>query len=69
MTTSTRITAEELLKMPDDGFRYELVKGELVKIAPAGSERGKIAMRLGWRLAQYVDSHGLSFAGRHSYPD
>jgi hypothetical protein len=44
MTTSTRITAEELLKMPDDGFRYELVKGELVKIAPAG--RGASAARL-----------------------
>jgi Uma2 family endonuclease len=59
MTTSTRVTAEELLNMPDDGFRYELVKGELVKMAPAGSEHGKIAMRLGWRLAQYVETHGL----------
>ena len=30
MTTITRpMTAEELLNMPDDGFRYELVRGEL----------------------------------------
>jgi len=25
------VTADELLRMPDDGFRYELVKGELIK--------------------------------------
>jgi len=24
-----QLTADELLLMPDDGFRYELVKGEL----------------------------------------
>jgi hypothetical protein len=28
-------TAEDLLQMPDDGFRYELVKGELRKIGPS----------------------------------
>lgn len=59
MTTTAKVTAEELLHMPDDGFRYELVKGELIKMAPAGKEHGKLAMRLGWRLAQYVESHGL----------
>ena len=30
-TTTQLMTAEELLDMPDDGFRYELVRGELVK--------------------------------------
>lgn len=59
MTTSTTVTAEDLLKMPDDGFCYELAKGELVKMAPAGSEHGKIAMEVGWRLAQHVRSNGL----------
>jgi hypothetical protein len=27
-----QVTADELLLMPDDGFRYELVKGELRRI-------------------------------------
>lgn len=45
--------------MPDDGLRYELVKGELVKMAPAGSEHGDLAMRVGWRLGQYVENHNL----------
>ena len=34
MTTPTKhriTTAEELLDMPDDGYRYELVRGELRK--------------------------------------
>ena len=28
------MTAEELLYLPEDGYRYELVKGELRKIPP-----------------------------------
>jgi hypothetical protein len=27
-TTSTLVTADELFKLPDDGLRYELVRGE-----------------------------------------
>jgi Uma2 family endonuclease len=53
------ITANDLLRMPDDGFRYELVKGELRKMAPAGHTHGRIAARLTWQLAQYVEAHKL----------
>ena len=59
MTTSAKMTAEELLRMPDDGFRYELVRGELVKMPPAGEEDGYLAMEVGSRLAQYVREHRL----------
>ena len=60
MTTQTQIhTAEGLLKMPDDGFRYELLRGELKKMSPSGHKHGKIAVRFGWRLAQYVETKGL----------
>lgn len=37
MKMSTEIqpmTANELLTKPDDGFGYELVKGELIKMSP-----------------------------------
>ena len=69
MTTVQIFTAEELLKMPDDGFRYELVKGELKKMAPAGSEHGDLAMRIGWRLAQHVENHklGKTFASETGF--
>lgn len=53
------MTADELLCMPKDGCRYELVRGELRKMSPAGYEHGKVAMRLGWRLAQHVEQNGL----------
>jgi Uma2 family endonuclease len=60
MTTRTRpVTAEELLRMPDDGFRYELVKGELKQMLPAGNEHGYRAMKFAWRLAQHVETSGL----------
>jgi hypothetical protein len=36
MTVETRwTTVEELLRMPAEGFRYELVSGELKKMPPA----------------------------------
>ena len=53
------VTAEELLRKPDDGFRYELVRGELRKMAPAGSEHGYVTLRIASRLEQHVDANGL----------
>ena len=55
-------TAEELLNMPDDGFRYELVRGELRRMAPAGSEHGYLALRIASRLERHVDANGLGRA-------
>ena len=51
--------AEELLNMPEDGFRYELVRGELKKMTPAGNEHGKITVKVTWRLAQHVEANQL----------
>ncbi len=60
MTTQIQmLTAEDLLQMPDDGFRYELVRGDLKKMSPSGSRHGKVALRFAWRLAQYVEANGL----------
>jgi len=36
------VTAEELRRKPNDGFRYELVRGELRKIPSAGSKHGDV---------------------------
>lgn len=53
------ITADELLAMPDDGWRYELVKGELVQMAPTGDEHGSITMELATSLNLHVKKLGL----------
>ena len=49
------VTAEELLEMPDDGFRYELVRGELRKMAPAGYRHGRSAGKINGLLFIHVD--------------
>jgi Uma2 family endonuclease len=54
-----QVTADELLHMPDDGFRYELVQGELRQMNPAGNVHGLVTMSFAWRLAQHVDEHRL----------
>jgi Uma2 family endonuclease len=54
-----QVTADELLLMPDDGFRYELVKGELRRMAPAGNVHGRVAMNVGILLGGYVKAHDL----------
>jgi hypothetical protein len=39
-TTPVLVTADELFMLPDDGFRYELVKGELRRM-PAVASMGR----------------------------
>ncbi len=58
-TRAQRMTAEELLELPDDGFRYELVRGELRKMSPAGSEHGMIAAEILGSLYQHIKAHDL----------
>ena len=53
------LTAEELWKMPDDGYRYELVKGILRKMPPAGFEHGIRSLKIGSLLHVHVEKHGL----------
>ena len=57
MTTEARtMTAKDLLDMPSDGFRYEIVRGELHKMSPAGRHHGRYAMRIGASLLFWAES-------------
>lgn len=58
-TTNQTLTAEDLLAMPDDGNRYELVRGELRKMPPSGHLHGHIAMNFASPLKLHVDARGL----------
>ena len=53
-TTSRTATEADLLNVPDDGFRYELVDGEIVRMSPVGWRHGRICLNLGSRLAAFV---------------
>jgi len=68
-TTASIITADDLLKMPRGRMRYELVKGELLSMSPAGSEHGAIALRISTLLDQFVtgNSLGLTFVAETGF--
>ncbi len=57
--TQTHTSADELLGLPDDGCRYELIRGELRRMPPAGSEHGAVAMNIGVVVGQFVKTHSL----------
>ena len=60
MGVATRaMTADELFMLPRDGFRYELVKGGLVRMSPIGGKHGILTARITLALAQYVEANGL----------
>lgn len=60
MTVAHRpVTAEELLLMPDDGVRRELVSGEVREMAPAGNVHGRIILNITTPLDRHVRENGL----------
>ena len=62
-TTKTQLmTAEELLNMPKDGYRYELVRGVLRKMAPVGHTGGYYELNISSELRAFVKANGLGRA-------
>jgi Uma2 family endonuclease len=53
------MTAEELFDLPNDDYKYELVEGELIRMAPTGGEHGVLTVRIGCQLDEYVEAHQL----------
>ena len=65
MTTRPRtklMTAEEFLDYGEDGYRYDLIDGRVVRMAAAGRRHGRIALDLGRSVADFVAEHGLGEA-------
>lgn len=59
MSTTTPVTADQLLHKPDDGYRYELVEGELRQMSPAGSEHGAVIVKISYLVQHLVKQTGL----------
>src|SRR5215210_5379755 len=53
------MTARELLRLPRDGRRHELIEGKLRTMPPAGWEHGDVATAFGLPLRIHVDAHQL----------
>ena len=62
MTTSAipkPLTAADLLAMPDDGRRYELIRGGLIEMAPASDDHGFVGHQLAWRIEAFINRRRL----------
>lgn len=57
--TTQLMTAEELIKLPRGKFRYELIKGELITMSPAGSEHGASVINVSLPLGMHVKTNNL----------
>ena len=53
------MTAEELLRLPEDEWRYELVEGRLVRMSPTGWRHGRVDMALLRAVDRFVEEHHL----------
>lgn len=53
------LTAEELLVLPGESGRAELVQGTVVHMTPAGARQGAVTARIGRLLDEVVEAHGL----------
>src|SRR5947209_5174745 len=53
------VTAGELLTLPDDEWRYELVEGRLVRMSPAGDRHNRASARLFGAVYGFVSPRGL----------
>jgi Uma2 family endonuclease len=63
MSAVPRMTAEDLMALPDDGHRYELSQGVLVCMSPAAYWSGKFGRRIASRIGAFVDEHKLGDCG------
>jgi Uma2 family endonuclease len=53
------MTADELMRLPDDGMRHELVRGELRTMPPTGFDHADRTSMLDGSLGAYVRAHNL----------
>jgi Uma2 family endonuclease len=60
MTVTSLMTADELYQLPNDGNRYELIRGELRKtMSPTGFEHGDVELGIGSSLRAHVKKRRL----------
>jgi Uma2 family endonuclease len=60
--TTKLMTAEELMALPDDGWRYELIEGVLHRMPPGGLEHSDIGSELLARLRVFGRESGIGRA-------
>jgi Uma2 family endonuclease len=57
--TTTLLTPDDLMALPDDGSRYELIEGELVELPMSSFESSDIAVGIASALRNFAHPRGL----------
>ena len=57
------VTAEELARLPDDGYRYELVEGRLIRMSPVSFDHGRVVLQMGFLLSRHLEQHPVGVIG------
>src|SRR5262245_17910253 len=57
------VTAEELARLPEDGCRYELVEGRLVRMSPVSFDHGRVVLRIGFLLSRHLEQRPAGVIG------
>ena len=53
------MTAADLARLPEDGWKYELVRGRLVRMPPTTGGHGSITAQLARVLGQFIATHHM----------
>lgn len=58
-TINNLVTAAGLMDLRGDGYRCELIRGEVIKMSPTGGKHGVIAHRIGRLLGNWAEQQGI----------
>lgn len=59
MATTKLWTIEDVAQLPNDGYRYALIRGDLFRMPPPQSRHGRIVATLIWHVFGFVRAHQL----------
>jgi Uma2 family endonuclease len=59
MATTELMTIDDLADLSSTPGRFDLIRGELIRMSPAGARHGRIAMRIASSILTHVDDSNL----------
>lgn len=66
MATTKLLTIGDVARLPDDGYRYALIRGELVRMSPPLARHGVIANTVGRLIGNFVADQDLGLVCNQS---
>lgn len=65
-TTRQRQTFDDLMATPDDGYLYELVRGEILRMPPPKTRHGLVEAALVRTIGRYLDDRAVTLGWQQS---